>query len=62
MSDDITRDTPSPAILRDANSIQAFLERWDSGDPLKDWYEEGEIADALAEAIIRVAAHKEGSA
>lgn len=39
------------SILQDVESMDLFLERYESGDPLKDWYDESEVQEALAEAI-----------
>jgi hypothetical protein len=45
------------SIIADADSIQLFLERYESGDPLKDWYDESEVQEALAEACELILEH-----
>ena len=45
------------SILDNSDSIHLFLERRESGDPLKDWYDESEIHEALAEALELVLEH-----
>lgn len=45
------------SILQDSDSINLFLERYESGDPLKDWYDESEVQEALAEALTLVLEH-----
>ena len=37
--------------LNSKEEMELFLERWNSGDPIKDWYNEAEIGMALAQAI-----------
>jgi hypothetical protein len=37
--------------FNDKQSMELFLERYESGDPLKDWYSDSEIQEALAKSI-----------
>jgi len=37
--------------LNNKASMELFLERYEIGDPLKDWYDEQHIQDTLAEAV-----------
>ena len=45
------------SILDNSDSIKLYLERRETGDPLKDWYDESEIQEALADALELVLEH-----
>lgn len=40
-------------ILKDKDSMRLYWARWMTDDPLKDWYDEEEIADALMFLILK---------
>lgn len=45
------------SILQNDQSMRLYLERFESGDPLKDWYDESEVQEALALAIELIRGH-----